>query len=471
MRAQTAKASLQKAASWLIAQHLLSGLNKGMRKLMKRSLLTTKTTISSDRPSEAGTRLSGRLLVLARVAWISLVLLLLGIYAFLLPSYFELLQSICTGAACALVQPAPQTAQAIQQLGLSITSYALISLVLIILTMAACLIISIVIFWNKSDDWMALLTAFYLVSFGMLYVTDVLQESHSAWRLLAIGMNILDNAVFFLIASLFPNGRFIPRWTRWLIIGWILWGIVFILLRDLPYAYLVDRLVWIGLSACLIGAQFYRYRYVSSPIERQQTKWPVFAASIIGIALLGLTVPGLIFPALGQSGSLYQLAIGPVYPFGVLLISLSVGIAILRYRLWDIDILINRTMVYGTLTGLLILVYVGLVIGLQFLLHGLTGGSALSIVASTLVIAALFQPLRKRIQAIIDHRFYRRKYDAARTIAAFSATLRNEVDLNQLREHLLNVVQETMQPAHVSLWLREPIRTENQPRQAGNPHL
>jgi hypothetical protein len=284
-------------------------------------------------------------------------------------------------------------------------------------------------------------------------------------------MNILCNALFFLIASLFPNGRFIPRWTRWLVIGWILWGIVFILLRDLPFAYLVDRLVWFGLVASLIGAQFYRYRYVSSPIERQQTKWLVFAASIIGIALLGLTVPGLIFPALGQSGSLYQLAIGPVYPFGVLLISLSVGIAILRYRLWDIDILINRTMVYGTLTGLLILVYVGLVIGLQFLLHGLTGGNALSIVASTLVIAALFQPLRKRIQAIIDHRFYRRKYDAARTIAAFSATLRNEVDLNELREHLLNVVQETMQPAHVSLWLREPTRTEKQPRQAGNHPL
>jgi hypothetical protein len=219
MRAQKAKTYLQRAASWLMAQHLLSGLNKGMRKPMKRPLLTTKTTISSDRQSEAGTRLYDRRLVLARVAWVSLVLLMLSIYAFLLPPYFELLQSICTGAACALVQPTPQTAQVIQHLGLSVTSYALISLVLAILTMSACLIISIVIFWNKSDDWMALLSAFSLVSFGILYVTDVLQETHSAWRLLAIGMNILCNALFFLIASLFPNGRFIPRWTRWLVIG------------------------------------------------------------------------------------------------------------------------------------------------------------------------------------------------------------------------------------------------------------
>jgi hypothetical protein len=438
---------------------------------MKRTLLTTKTTISSDRQSEAGTRLYDRRLVLARVAWVSLVLLMLGIYAFLLPSYFALLQSICTGAACAVVQPTPQTVQAIQHLGLSVTSYALISLVLTILTMSAGLIISVVIFWYKSDDWMALLSAFFLVSFGMLYVTYVLQESHSALRLLAIVMNLFCNAVFFLIASLFPNGHFVPRWTRWLVIGWILWGIVFILLRDLPFAYLLDRLVWFGVAACLIGAQFYRYRYVSSPIERQQTKWPVFAGLITGFTLLALTVPGLIFPTFGQSGSLYQLAIGPVYPFGVLLISLSVGIAILRYRLWDIDILINRTLVYGTLTVMLALLYFGLVIGLQSLARLVTGTISqqpLVIVASTLAIAALFHPLRRRIQTTIDRRFYRQKYDAARTLAAFSATLRNEVDLNTLSEHLVSVVQETMQPAHVSLWLREPTRTENQPGQAGN---
>jgi hypothetical protein len=138
----------------------------------------------------------------------------------------------------------------------------------------------------------------------------------------------------------------------------------------------------------------------------------------------------------------------------LLLIPVSVGLAISRSRLWEIDIIINRSLVYGTLTVALALIYAGCVLALQALLGSFTEGNQFAIVGSTLVIAVVFQPLRHRIQAIIDRRFYRRKYDAARTLEAFSATLRNEVDLSELRAHLLGVVEETMQPAHVSLWLR-----------------
>ncbi len=135
----------------------------------------------------------------------------------------------------------------------------------------------------------------------------------------------------------------------------------------------------------------------------------------------------------------------------------------MRSQLWEIDNIINRTLVYGTLTATLALIYVCLVILLQFLLRGmLNQNTDVAIVGSTLIIAALFQPLRQRIQQVIDRRFYRHKYDAARTLAAFSATLRNEVDLNQLREQLVGVVQETMQPAHVSLWLRNPQQDRQQ---------
>ncbi len=175
---------------------------------------------------------------------------------------------------------------------------------------------------------------------------------------------------------------------------------------------------------------------------------------VIGIAL------NVTFPVLTSPGSLFPLAQGAVFAFLPLFIPLSFGFAMLRSRLWDIDVLINRTLVYGTLTVLLAGVYVGLVIGLQALLRGIIRqDNSVAIVISTLAIAALFQPLRSRIQQVIDRRFYRRKYDAVKTLAAFSTTLRQEVDLDQLREQLQAVVQETMQPASLSLWIR-PVKQQ-----------
>jgi len=216
----------------------------------------------------------------------------------------------------------------------------------------------------------------------------------------------------------------------------------------------------------LVYAQVYRYRHASTPIERQQTKWIVFGTAV---ALLGFVLVGFLLPAILKPFITIQslnpiptvILITSIYLL-LLLIPLSIAVAILRYRLWDIDILINRTLVYGLLTVVLAFVYFLTVFALQAILSVFTGHlssgvqSPIVIVASTLGIATLFQPLRQRIQALIDRRFYRSKYDAARTLAAFSKTLSNEVDLNQLREDLLAVVQETMQPAHVSLWLRDP---------------
>jgi len=156
----------------------------------------------------------------------------------------------------------------------------------------------------------------------------------------------------------------------------------------------------------------------------------------------------------------------------LLVFPVSIGFAILRNRLWEIDRLISRTLVYGTVTILLGLIYAGLVIGFQALLRGfISQTNDVALVASTLVIVALSQPLRRRIQRVIDRRFYRRKYDAARTLAAFSAPLRQEVNLEQLSEQLVAVVQETMQPERVSLWVRPPARHGNHriPRKANPP--
>jgi len=220
----------------------------------------------------------------------------------------------------------------------------------------------------------------------------------------------------------------------------------------------------------MVVGQIYRYRRVSSLLQRQQTKWVVFGMSVAIGGYVGLV--DLLYGvfSLPPKGPFADLIIFTATYFLMLLIPLSIVFAILRARLWDIDFFINRTLVYGALTVILTAVYVGLVIGLQALLRGIISqDNSVAIVISTLAIYALFGPLRQRIQRIIDRRFYRSKYDAAKTVAAFSATLRQEVDLSQLREQLLAVVQETMQPTHVSLWLRPTQQNTNHKPWRANP--
>jgi len=216
------------------------------------------------------------------------------------------------------------------------------------------------------------------------------------------------------------------------------------------------------LPVCILASAvslIFRYRHSSGEV-RQQIKWVAFAASLVGLLYLSTLVSGLLFAleATSGSGGDTPLLIA-ILQDAVLLsyagVPVAIGFAVLRYRLYDIDILINRTLVYAPLTAMLVLVYLGGVVSLQYALRALTGQeSQLAIVASTLAIAALFNPLRRRVQAFVDRRFYRRKYDAAKTLEYFSAKLRDETDLDALSAELEGVVRETMQPAHVSLWLR-----------------
>jgi len=262
----------------------------------------------------------------------------------------------------------------------------------------------------------------------------------------------------------FPNGRLLSRRWRWVVrlaavfcaYSSVVAAFVFdeadpeagianpfVVAASGPVVRVLEDLVELPLIAVILAAavslvvRFWRSRGE----ERQQMKWLTYVAALMPV----LIVLTNWFPAAD-------------YAAGVVFASVPVvvGVAVLKYRLYDVDLIINRTLVYGALTVMLALVYVGGVVSLQYAFRALTGSeSRLAVVASTLVIAALFVPLRRRVQGFVDRRFYRRKYDARKTLEAFSAKLRDETDLDRLGDELVSVVRGTVQPEHASLWLRD----------------
>jgi hypothetical protein len=217
----------------------------------------------------------------------------------------------------------------------------------------------------------------------------------------------------------------------------------------LPSAYKPVQVLMLLLIAVAVVSLVMRQLYARG-VERQQTKWFTYTTAVAASGAIFQYIISEPLELVWLRGVAYALVL-----IGLVGIPISMGIAITRYRLYDIDLLMNRTLVYGSLTAMLVALYFGGIVVLQTLIVALTGQqSTLAVVASTLAIAALFVPLRRRVQGFVDRRFYRRKYDARKTLEAFSAKLRDETDLEALNSELVGVVRETMQPAHVSLWLR-----------------
>ena len=297
---------------------------------------------------------------------------------------------------------------------------------------------------------------------------------------------------------LFPNGKLPTR--RWRALAWLSGVMIFLVsvgsalapgpLQNLggvqnPFGVLQPWMMTVFwamlplLPLCMLASVFslvLRYRR-SRGEERQQIKWIAFAAAVVGLLYLNAMIFAFVFPsgAWFQAGSpLWLDVIGYTALLSFTLVPIAVGFAVLKYRLYDIDVIINRALVYGSLTVTLALVYFGGVTLTQALLGTLTGQRELpqlAVVASTLVIAALFNPLRRRIQSFIDRRFYRKKYDARKTLEAFAARLRNETDLDDLSEDLVGVVRETIQPEHATLWLRDLDGKVTQDPDSPTPHL
>jgi hypothetical protein len=421
----------------------------------------------STRTSPPALTLRGRWLLPARVAWVAVAITVLAIILFSIPSSFEHYSSVCTAASevCAeraVHQATPEGVRALGDIGLSLRSYTLLNVVVDKVFQLVWFAVGALIFWRRSDDWMALLVSVFLVSFGPVAVDPTaaytLISSQPAWWLPVRSVDIVGSVSPALFFFLFPSGRFVPHWTRWLAVAFIVNDVPYFLFPQLssrsPSLETVTYLVFLGGVVSLVWSQIYRFRRVSSPAQRQQTKWVVFGLTL-GIAGTFPSQLPVDLSLVGGDTPLTLLFLKVGFALSLLLIPLSIGVAVLRSHLFDIDLLINRTLVYGSLTTVLVALYFGGIVLLQRLFVALTSEqSTLAVVASTLLIAALFNPLRRRIQSFIDRRFYRSKYDARKTLEDFSQQLRNETDLKALRGDLVGVVRETMQPAHVSLWLR-----------------
>ena len=261
-----------------------------------------------------------------------------------------------------------------------------------------------------------------------------------------------------LFALLFPNDRFEPKWTRWIIIPWALASIANLALPNDSTLGELFGIFYLFFVLLLVGIIAYLYRKVFSYVDRQKAKWVIYAF-VIGFSLfvsgIGITIALYGFESPVMSPEMYILQ--DFLIVGVLdyLLPTSIAISILRYQLFDIDVIIRKTLVYTALTGLLALMYFGSVAVLQAI-FSLLGSvqSPLVTVISTLVIAALFSPVRSHIQEWIDRRFYRRKYDAALALAGFAAFARNQTDLQALTQKLQAIVWTTMQPEHLSFWVK-----------------
>lgn len=395
---------------------------------------------------------------IAKILWFTIVVITVSLFVAALPARFA-----------QLLGDPYNLEDGLRALNLSTRSFAIYGTVIDVIVAAGFVAVAGLLFWRKPDDWMVILVSLSMATYliTVIPVTTVIIESHLSWSPILTLMRALGMIILVATLLLFPDGRFVPRWTRWVLLGWILYSILWLFipaitpptaftdLRDPPA--LLRTIPVILILAVIVIAQVNRYRHTSTLLQRQQTRWIVVGLAGTFVIMMALLLPPLTIPVLQTSTvtfTLFLLIAIPLTLSAFLLFPLTVAFAVLRYRLWDIDILIQRTLVYSILTGALVVIYFLSVVLLQRFFRIISGqDSPIAIVISTLIIAALFSPLRRRIQGGIDRRFYRRKYDAQQALASFADVARDEVELEALIADLLLVVQETMQPEKASLWL------------------
>jgi hypothetical protein len=432
----------------------------------------------ADGPHNGHTRLTGPVLRLAQAVWLLVTLTVVALQIIGLPSLNRQLTTLCSIATveCEEIgQPTEAQAAVFAAAGLSLDRYAALITGLEALMVGIWIGVGVVIFLVRAHDWLALLVSLMLIVFSSAtFISGSLSAAAAAYPVLSVpvaALAVLGEVLIVAFFLLFPNGRLFPRWLWWLIpLRAFAATLDYVpAFRSLPAADTISTFLLLPVIVVMLAIQTYRYRRISTPREQSQTRWVLYGVVVgLGTFLLLLIVTGMT----GFWESPWAVLVWTAINVVATLIPITFGIAILRSNLWDIDVVIRRTTVYAILTTLLALVYFGSIVVLQQFLTPLTGDSAPSVVLSTLLIAALFLPLRRRVQDVIDRRFFRRKYDAEKVLARFAATVRDETDLDALTTELVRVIQETMQPEQVSVWLRPTTDTTAGPqiRRNDTPH-
>src|SRR5215216_282841 len=330
----------------------------------------------SPRASPPPTTLRGHWLLFARMAWVVVASMAPAIVVCSVPSSFEHYSSVCTAASevCSsertVDQPTPEGVRALQDAGLSVRNYALLNVVVDKVFQLVWLVVGALIYWRRSDDRMALLVSMFLVSFGPVSVdttdAEALISSQPAWLWPVLGVNIVGTVFVVLFFLLFPSGWFAPRWTRWLAVAFSAFQVTDTLIENLfpelysrlPALEMISWLVFIAIVVSLVWSQIYSYRKFSSPVQRRQTKWVVFGTTLAVAGTFIFQVPVDLSLVDGDT-PLRLLLLSTGFSLSFLLVPLSISVAVLRSHLFDIDVLINRTLVYGSLTAMLIGLYLG----------------------------------------------------------------------------------------------------------------
>jgi len=401
----------------------------------------------------------------AKVVWVILALVYFGLFIAAFPVGYTANLVICEGDECLASSVTIEEVAALEDLGISHEFYAgfFTAAELLFLTWAA---VGVIIFLRRSDEWIGLLVSMALIALGINGLSDnvnLLTKATPEFATLYNTLSAVGASLVILLVFLFPDGRFVPRWTRYIAIPLVALALAdpllaFVLppLENAPGTLAVIAALLAGIALGAI-AQIQRYRNHSNLEQRQQSKWVIFGfLALLLVAFTWIISVELYPPSPGPGRLYFNLLAFPLLLLLLLVLPITMALSVLRYRLFDIDIVIKRTAVYGALTIAILVIYFATVVVLQNVFRSLTGqGEQLAIVASTLLIAALFNPLRGRIQTTVNRRFFRGDYDAAQALNNFAESVQDEVDLERMQDALLSTVEETMQPHTVSLWLKE----------------